>query len=228
MKLISKALLFCILGILLYSSYIFFQILWYKYYPPRVTAFMQAEISRLSDKNPQFKLKKHWIAYPSISVYAKQAVIASEDANFTIHDGVDWDALEKAAKENATLGRKKRGGSTISMQLSRNLFLSSNKSYLRKIEEVYITQILELTLDKKRILELYLNIAEWGIGVFGIEAAANHYFGVSASKLTPYQAAWLASILPAPRRFDLMRSSPYLEGRALTIMARMPQAILPR
>lgn len=228
MKLISKALLLCILGISLYSSYIFIQIFWYKYYPPKVTAFMQSEIIRLSDQNPQFKLKKHWIAYPSISVYAKQAVIASEDANFSIHDGVDWDALEKAAKENAKAGRKKRGGSTISMQLSRNLFLSSDKSYLRKVEEIYITQILELTMDKKRILELYLNIAEWGIGVFGIEAAANHYFGVSANQLNPYQSAWLASILPAPRKFDLMRSSQFIEDRASTIMARMPQAILPQ
>lgn len=188
---------------------------------------MQAELTRLQVTKPETQLQHQWIPYRSISKFAKQAVIASEDSNFSLHDGVDWEALQKAAQENSRAGKKKRGGSTISMQLSRNLFLSADKSYLRKVAEIILTWKLELVLDKKRILELYLNTAEWGIGVFGIEAAAQHYFGIGADQLNAPQAAWLAAILPAPRRFDRQRASEYVTRQAQVILSRMPIVILP-
>jgi monofunctional biosynthetic peptidoglycan transglycosylase len=154
-------------------------------------------------------------------------VITSEDANFMIHDGVDWNALEKAAKENATQGKIKRGGSTITMQLSKNLFLSAEQSYIRKAQEIIITGMLEIVLSKKRILEIYLNVAEWGVGIFGIEAAARHYFGISAAQLSPHQAAWLAAILPAPRKFDQMRNSAIGTQKANIILYRMRMVNVP-
>ena len=114
------------------------------------------------------------------------------------------------------------------MQLSKNLFLSAEQSYLRKAQEMIITGMIELILSKKRILEIYLNVAEWGVGIFGIEAAAQHYFGVSANQLSPSQAAWLAAILPAPRRYDVARNSIYLSNRAEIIEARMSQVLIPK
>lgn len=214
--------------VIVYEVSIFIQVIWYSNHAPKNTAFMKAEQSRLNHLNPPKKIQHKWVSYKSISIYAKQAVIASEDANFTQHDGVDWEALEKAAKINASAGKIKKGGSTITMQLSKNLFLSSERSYFRKAEEFLITGMLELVLDKKRILEIYLNVAEWGIGIFGIESASNHYFGISASQLNANQAAWLAAILPAPRRFDQLRNSYWADQKAQIIMQRMPYASIPR
>jgi monofunctional biosynthetic peptidoglycan transglycosylase len=188
---------------------------------------MQAEKDRLSELRPPQGIRQQWVPYEKISNNVKRAVIASEDANFTMHDGVDWDALEKAAKENAASGKIKRGGSTITMQLSKNLFLSAEQSYIRKAQEMIITGMLELVLSKKRILEIYLNVAEWGVGVFGIEAAARHYYGISAAQLNSEQAAWLAAILPAPRRFDQMRNSPIAAQKARIIIYRMRMAQIP-
>lgn len=217
-----------ILGIfLLIQAYFFVQVIWYSQYNPKNTAFMQAEKDRLSELSPPKGIRKQWVPYEKISNNVKRAVIASEDANFTTHDGVDWDALEKAAKENAAQGKIKRGGSTITMQLSKNLFLSAEQSYVRKAQEMIITGMLELVLSKKRILEIYLNVAEWGVGVFGIEAAARHYYGVSAAQLSPEQAAWLASILPAPRKFDQMRNSPVATQKARIIAYRMRMVQIP-
>ena len=212
---------------LLFQAYFFVQVIWYSQYNPKNTAFMQAEKDRLSELRPPQGIRQQWVPYEKISNNVKRAVIASEDANFTIHDGVDWDALEKAAKENAASGKIKRGGSTITMQLSKNLFLSAEQSYIRKAQEMIITGMLELVLSKKRILEIYLNVAEWGVGVFGIEAAARHYYGISAAQLNSEQAAWLAAILPAPRRFDQMRNSPIAAQKARIIIYRMRMAQIP-
>ncbi|MGA0810284.1 MAG: monofunctional biosynthetic peptidoglycan transglycosylase, partial [Burkholderiaceae bacterium] len=148
-------------------------------------------------------------------------------SGFAEHDGVEWEAIEKAALENLKKGKIKRGGSTITMQLAKNLFLSPDKSLLRKGQELVITFMLEAVLEKRRILELYLNVAEWGEGVFGIEAAARHYYGVSARQLNIEQSAWLASILPAPKRFDKNRGSAFIRSKAEVIQARMPQVSLP-
>jgi monofunctional biosynthetic peptidoglycan transglycosylase len=155
-------------------------------------------------------------------------VIAAEDSGFSRHDGVDWEAIERAARENLRQGKIRRGGSTITMQLAKNLFLSSERSYLRKGQEFMITVMLELVLDKRRILELYLNTAEWGVGVFGIEAASRHYFGIPAGQVDAMQAAWLASILPAPKRFDRNRESEWVSEKSLIILERMDKVSVPR
>jgi len=209
------------------QAYFFVQVVWYLEFNPKETAFMHSEKNRLNSLKPPQGITQQWVPYEKISLSIKQAVIASEDANFTVHDGVDWNALEKAAKENATKGKIKRGGSTITMQLSKNLFLSAKQSYIRKAQEMLITGMLEVVMSKKRILEIYLNVAEWGVGVFGIEAAARHYFGISAAQLSPQQAAWLAAILPAPRKFDQMRNSPMATSKANIIIYRMHMVNVP-
>jgi len=224
---LKKIIKFLLLALALLQSYFFVQVVWLSNINPRSSAFMSAEKNRLQKIYPNFQLQYRWKDYKNISIHIKQAVIASEDANFTQHDGVDWDALEKAAKENVAHGKVKRGGSTITMQLSKNLFLSADQSYLRKAQEMIITGMIELVMSKRRILELYLNIAEWGVGVFGIESASQHYFGISASQLSREQAAWLAAILPAPRRFDQMRSSTWAQQKESILLQRMPMVKLP-
>lgn len=195
---------------------------------PGSTAFMDAERDRLAELKPPRGITHVWVPYNRISMSAKRAVIAAEDAAFTQHDGVDWRAVELAIKDNLNRGKVARGGSTISMQLTKNLYLSASKNFFRKGVELVLTGIMELTIDKRRILEIYLNVAEWGVGVFGIEAAARHYFGVSAAELSDYQAAWLASILPAPKRADRRRDAPWIAQKAEVIQARMPQVAVPR
>ncbi len=223
-----RSILKIILGIFLtIQVYFFVQVVWYMEFNPKETAFMLAEKNRLSTLTPPRGITQQWVPYEKISLSIKRAVIASEDANFTFHDGVDWNALEKAAKENAIQGKIKRGGSTITMQLSKNLFLSAEQSYIRKAQEIIITGMLEIVLSKKRILEIYLNAAEWGVGIFGIEAAARHYFGISAAQLSPQQAAWLAAILPAPRKFDQLRNSTIATQKANIIFYRMRMVNVP-
>jgi monofunctional biosynthetic peptidoglycan transglycosylase len=172
-------------------------------------------------------LEHDWLDYNEISDNLKRAVVASEDAGFVDHDGVDWNAIEVAKARNDKAGKTVAGGSTISMQLTKNLFLSSNKSYLRKAEEIAMTYAMELMLPKEQILEIYLNSVEWGEGVFGAEAAAQHYFKTSASKLSPQQAAKLAVMLPAPKKYDANRKSPYLAKRANVVLKRMRAAQIP-
>lgn len=195
---------------------------------PKTTAFMDAERARLEQLSPPKPIVHVWVPYSRISQTAKRAVVAAEDAAFTQHDGVDWRAVEQAFKDNLNRGKLARGGSTITMQLTKNLYLSASRSFLRKGAEFVLTGLMELLLDKRRILEIYLNVAEWGVGVFGIEAAARHYFGVSANQLSDAQAAWLASILPAPKRADRNRQAPWIEQKAQVIQARMQQVAVPR
>jgi len=167
------------------------------------------------------------VPYARISNHLKRALVAAEDARFLDHEGFDWEAIQKAMAKNERRGRIVAGASTISQQLAKNLFLSGSRSWLRKGQEALITWMLETTMPKRRILELYLNFAEWGEGVFGAEAAARHHFGVSAGALGAEQAAWLAAILPSPRRYERGRSTPYIDGRVGTILARMPAAQIP-
>jgi monofunctional biosynthetic peptidoglycan transglycosylase len=167
------------------------------------------------------------VPYARISEQLKRAVIAAEDAKFLEHEGFDWEAIQKAMEKNERKGKVVSGASTISQQLAKNLFLSGRRSWLRKGEEAVITAMLEHAMDKRRILELYLNFAEWGEGVFGAEAAARHHFGLPAAALDAEQAAWLAAILPSPRRYERGRRTPYLEGRMATIRARMGSAQIP-
>jgi len=188
---------------------------------------MRNQLNILQEKNPDTQLKQKWLPYERISRNLKRAIIASEDANFSGHDGVDWDALEKAYEKNSKRGRVVSGGSTITQQLAKNLFLSGQKSYIRKGEELIITLMLETVMDKKRIFEIYLNVVEWGNGVFGAEAAARHYYGISASNLSAAQAARLAVMLPNPRYYDQRRGSAYLQKRTNLIMRRMGASTLP-
>lgn len=191
------------------------------------TAFMRSEQMRLLFQKGHFGLEHDWMDYSDISDNLKRAVITSEDAGFVDHDGVDWNAIEVARKKNDKAGKAVAGGSTISMQLTKNLFLSSNKSYLRKAEEIGMTYAMEIILPKEQILEIYLNSVEWGEGVFGAQAAAQHYFKTNANKLTPQQAAKLAVMLPAPKKYDLERKNPYLARRANVILKRMRAAQIP-
>jgi monofunctional glycosyltransferase len=202
-------------------------ILYWNNYPPSATAFMERRSEALSAKNPRTRLRYEWVPYQQISPQLKRAVVAAEDARFLDHEGFDWEMIQKAIERNERSGKLVAGASTISQQLARNLFLSAERSWLRKGEEAIITWMLEHTLSKRRILELYLNVAEWGDTVFGAQAAARYHFGVPASALTAEQAAWLAAVLPSPRRYDHGRMTPYLAGRIGTILDRMGAVQIP-
>ncbi len=216
-----------VLAFLLAQLWFFAHIVYWSEYPPSATAFMERRLEALREKNPRARLEHQWVPYERISPSLKRAVVAAEDARFLDHEGFDWEMIEKAMVKNEQRGRIVAGASTISQQLAKNLFLSGERSWLRKGEETVITWMLEHVLSKRRILELYLNVAEWGDAVFGAEAAARHHFGVSAAALSPEQAAWLAAILPSPRRYDRGRLTTYLAGRVDTILGRMPAAQIP-
>jgi monofunctional biosynthetic peptidoglycan transglycosylase len=194
---------------------------------PSSTSFMRAQLAVLQARDPAAKLQHRWADYARISTHLKRAVIASEDSRFPLHDGVDWDAIERAFERNAKRGRVAFGGSTITMQLAKNLFLTGERSYLRKAQELVIAWMLEAVMDKRRILEIYLNVAEWGTGLFGAEAAARHYFGVSAAQLSASQAARLAAMLPRPRYYDRHPDSAGLARRAAIVQRRMPAVEVP-
>lgn len=222
---------------------------------PQSTTFQRSEMRRIVAEQHQLLWSQQWVDESQISDHLKRAVIASEDAGFTEHSGVEWEALEKAweknlraeaqaervnerqAKQAARSNRpppekpkataKIVGGSTITQQLAKNLFLSGERNFLRKGQEFVITFMLEGTLSKRRILEIYLNNVEWGEGLFGAQAAARHYFHVNADKLGAYPAARLAVMLPAPKRFEKRPNSAYVMGRANTVVARMGAVELP-
>jgi monofunctional biosynthetic peptidoglycan transglycosylase len=196
-------------------------IVWWKWHDPGPTAFMRTQLAVLREQDPNAELRHRWVPYARISPHLKRAVIAAEDANFTEHDGVDWEAIERAHQRNLERGRVTHGGSTITMQLAKNLFLSGERSYLRKAQELAIAFMLEAVLGKARILEIYLNVAEWGVGVFGCEAAARRHFGTTADRLSPSQSARLAAMLPRPRFYDRTPQAPGLARRAETIQRWM-------
>lgn len=214
-------------ALLLYQVAVFTQVVWFRWFDPQTTAFIQAEQRRLANLDPPKTVTQIWVPYQDISTYAKRAVISAEDTGFMDHRGIEWEAIERAFLANFESGEVRFGGSTITMQLAKNLFLSSDRSYVRKAQEVVITLMIEAVMDKQRILELYLNVAEWGVGVFGIEAAAQHYYNRPAARLTARQSAWLASILPAPRRYDLNRQSRWVQRKTGILLRRMPQVQVP-
>ncbi|MBX3586431.1 MAG: monofunctional biosynthetic peptidoglycan transglycosylase [Ramlibacter sp.] len=209
---------------------------------PQSTSFQRSEAWRLSTEKGSLRWRQQWVPYSQISDHLKRAVIASEDGDFINHDGVEWEAIEKAWKKNTRaeeLAAKRAqarpnarpakivGGSTISQQLAKNLLLSGERTLLRKGQEFVLTLALELLLGKQRILEIYLNSVEWGEGVFGAEAAAQHYYRKPAARLSAWEAARLAVMLPRPRYFEKVPNSGYLASRAGTITARMGDAVLP-
>jgi len=213
--------------ILLYQLWIFLHIIWWKYYNPSNSAFMEDRLVVLHEKNPDAKLRHNWIPYDKISLNLKRALVAAEDANFMEHEGFDWDAIQRAYERNMKKGKVVAGGSTISQQLAKNLFLSSKRSSWRKLEEAIITVMLETVLSKQRIFEIYLNIIEWGNGVFGAEAASRYYFDKSAANLDAWEAARLASMVPNPRYYDRNRSTAFLDKKTNLILGRMPSAEVP-
>ena len=216
-----------ILIVLLVQLYFFVQVCWYARFNPGMTSMMSLQLSALRETNPRAAIEQKWVAYDRISPNLKRAVIASEDANFSEHDGVDWVALQKAYEKNTKKHKVVGGGSTITQQLAKNLFLSGSRNYLRKGQEMVIAFMLETVMSKERILELYLNVVEFGRGVFGAEAAARHYFGVTAANLNAAQGAKLAVMLPNPRYYDRHRDTDYLARRTSLIMLRMNSAELP-
>jgi monofunctional biosynthetic peptidoglycan transglycosylase len=213
---------------------------------PHSTAFQRSEAWRLLSGTGSLPWRQQWVEGSRISPHLARAVIASEDAAFAEHGGFDWEALERAWARNARAqeqaartrpgaggaggtgsagrrGPEQRlvGGSTITQQLAKNLFLSGERTVARKAQEFVITLMLEALLDKRRILEIYLNSVEWGAGVFGAQAAAQHYYRTDAARLGPEQAARLAVMLPAPKRFERLPGSPYLAARTASVVARM-------
>jgi monofunctional biosynthetic peptidoglycan transglycosylase len=215
-------------GVFVVAQLWFFgHILYWRGANPASTSFMQARLESLREKNTNARLVQTWVPYERISPQLKRAIIAAEDAKFIDHEGFDWEGIQRAMDRNQKRGKVVAGGSTITQQLAKNLFLSGSRSFARKGEEALIAAMLEAAMSKRRIFEIYLNMVEWGENVFGAEAAARHYYGVSASQLSAEQAATLAAMLPRPRFYERNRGSQYLAGYAGTILARMPQSQIP-
>ncbi len=225
---LRRALLAAVLLVVAVQAWFLARVVILAYSYPATTSFMDAERVRLRALKPPVEIRRNWVAYSAIAVPAKQAVIASEDARFMAHWGVDWGAVRAALRTNERRGRIALGGSTISMQLAKNMFLSADRSYLRKGQEIVIAHMMEAVLGKRRILEIYLNSVEWGVGVFGIEAASRHYFNKSAAQLSQREAAWLAAILPAPKRYDRQRNSQFANRKASIVMRRMAASDYPK
>ena len=223
----KRALLIVIAIVLAWQLWLFGWVLWWNWVNPAETSFMEIRMDELQAKKPNAQMKHQWVPYARISNHLKRAVVASEDAKFVDHEGFDWAGIQKAIEKNQRKGKVVAGGSTISQQLAKNLFLSPRKSMLRKVEEAAITLMIEAVWSKKRILEVYLNSIEWGNGVFGAEAAARHYYGISADRLGPEQAAKLAGMVPNPRLYDRNRSAPGLARKTGVILSRMAEAEIP-
>jgi monofunctional glycosyltransferase len=209
------------------QAFYFAQIAIWNWVDPQSTAFMRSDAWRVAQDHPGQSIQHTWVPYDQISRNLKRAIIASEDANFVNNNGYETDAILQAWEKNKARGKIVAGGSTITQQLARNLFLSREKSYIRKGQELIITWMLELLMDKERIFEIYLNSVEWGNGVYGAQAAAQYYYKTPAAKLSIAQAARLAVMLPRPKYFDEHRNSAYLTQRARVIARRMGAAELP-
>jgi monofunctional biosynthetic peptidoglycan transglycosylase len=223
----GRILLALVALIVIYQLWVFVCIWWWVDHNPSDSAFMSARRDTLQEKTPHVILRHQWVPYERISVNLKRAVIAAEDAKFVDHEGFDWEGIQKALEKNERKGRVVAGGSTISQQLAKNLFLSGRRTPWRKAEEAVITIMLEKMMDKRRILEMYLNVIEWGEAVFGCEAAARHYYGVSAASVGPEQAAKLAAMVPNPRFYDRNRNARGLQRKTGIILARMNYAEVP-
>ncbi|MFM7123567.1 MAG: monofunctional biosynthetic peptidoglycan transglycosylase [Fluviibacter sp.] len=212
---------------LLVQLWFFAWVLVWKVYEPGPTQFMKIRLAELQKKNPSAKLQQTWVSYGFISPNLKRALIAAEDSKFMQHNGFDLDGIQKAFEKNEKRGRIAAGGSTITQQLAKNLFLWPEKSFIRKGEEALITLMIESTWSKRRILEVYINEIEWGTGIFGAEAASRHYFGISANELNEYQAAMLASMVPSPQYYDRKGETEGLARQTEVILERMNKVAIP-
>lgn len=224
-----RSIVLVLLLVLAYQLWLFARVWWYVDHNPGATAFMERRLVLLQEKMGEDAALKHrWVPYEKISIHLKRALVAAEDSKFLAHEGFDLDGIEKALKKNEKKGKVVAGGSTISQQLAKNLFLSGERSYVRKGQEAVITLMLEKMMPKRRILEIYMNVIEWGEGVYGAEAAARHYHKTSAANLNSAQAARLAAMVPRPRFFEKRPNSPYLARHSATIQARMSQVSVPK
>jgi len=188
---------------------------------PEKTSFMKYREKEARQKGKRYSIRQQWVSISKISPYLIKAVLIGEDDKFWRHEGFDYEAIQKAFEKDIREKRFKFGGSTISQQLAKNLYLSPSKNPLRKVAEAVITWRIERVLTKRRILELYLNVIEWGDGIFGVEAASRHYFGKAASDLTPDEAARLAAVLPNPRRYNPLGNQRYVLNRSRLIYSIM-------
>jgi monofunctional glycosyltransferase len=222
-KMYFRALLVILSTPLVYVGYnIFFpDVTKLKHGHPLHTAFMEYRIREWERQGKKKKIMQTWVNLSQISPYAVKSVIIAEDDKFWSHDGFDFEAMQKALAADIKKRKFKAGGSTISQQLVKNLYLSPEKSLMRKVKEAIITWRIERNLSKKRIIELYLNVAEWGDGIFGIEAAARHYYGKPSLSLAAGEAARLAAILPNPRKYRPDGTSAYVENRSAAILRIM-------
>lgn len=211
----------------LIQLWFFAWVLVWKVWEPGPTQFMKIRLAELQKKNPNAQLEQSWIPYAKISPSLKRALIAAEDSKFMQHQGFDFDGIQKALEKNEKRGRIAAGGSTITQQLAKNLFLWPEKSFIRKGQEAIITLMIEATWSKRRILEVYMNEIEWGKGIFGAEAASRHYFGISASQLNDYQAAMLASMVPSPQYYDRKGETEGLLKQTDVILERMNKVAIP-
>jgi len=195
---------------------------------PSSTAFMRGRMAILREDDTKARLRHQWVAYQRISVHLKRSLIAAEDAKFLEHRGFDWEGIRKAHERNMREGDLVAGGSTITQQLAKNLFFSGKRTWWRKAQEAAVSVMLEAMMSKRRIFEIYLNVIEWGEGVFGAEAAARYHFGTGAANLTPEQAARLAAMVPSPRRYGPGANTAYLQKRTWIIAARARMAQIPQ
>ncbi len=225
---IKKLLLAAVVLVIVYQLWIFAHVLWWMEHNPSSSAFMDAGLLRLQDKNPDAELHQQWVAYNQISPHLKRAIVAAEDSKFLDHEGFDIEGIQTAVEKNLRKGKLVAGGSTISQQLAKNLFLSGHRNFLRKGQEAIITLMIESTWSKRRILEVYLNVIEWGDGIYGAEAAARRYYKTSAAKLNASQAAQMAAMVPNPRWFENHRSSRKYLRRVRTIARYIRHAQIPR
>ena len=213
--------------LLCYQAWIAAHIAWWISHNPASSAYMDNRLELMQSSNPKAKLVHKWVAYKQISNHLKRALIAAEDAKFVDHVGFDWEGIQRAYEKNKARGKIVAGGSTISQQLAKNLFLSTQRTPWRKAEETIITLMLEAMMDKQRIFEIYLNTIEWGNGIFGAEAAARHYYQISAAQLTAEQAAKLAAMVPNPRYYDKHREAKGLLHKTGIIFENMGYAEIP-
>ena len=226
-RLTARLALLVVAAAAVYQFWIFGSVVRWIWVNPTTSAFMDDRLELLRQRTPDTVLRHQWVPYERISIHLKRAIIAGEDAKFLNHEGFDWEAIQKAYEKNQKKGKVIAGGSTISQQLAKNLFLSARRTPWRKAEEALITLMIENVMSKRRILEIYLNVIEWGNGVFGAQAAARHYYDISAADLGPEQAARLAAMVPRPRFYDKVRETPLLERQTGIILERMYDVQVP-
>jgi len=188
---------------------------------PEETALMQQRIEEAEENGKKLKIAHRWIPIGRVPRHTLDAIVAAEDGTFYAHSGIDWFEVQESINKNIEEGRAVRGASTITQQLAKNLYLSTSKTFLRKFEEIVITLLMEWRLSKQRILELYINVIEWGPGVFGIETAARTYFGKSASELSLDESLRLAAVIPSPLRHRPNSGNAYVARRARIVHGRM-------